>query len=66
MNKQGLFVKQTEATIKNGAAGMRITDILSKTPTPQGIMMNVLIRDLDGMPSQADVLEADTEVRDIQ
>lgn len=66
MSKQKVFVKQNEATIKNGTAGLQIAHIEGKEREGDVLMLTVLVCDVDGgLAGPYKIPQSETEVREI-
>lgn len=66
MSKQKLFVKQNEATIANGTAGLQIAHIEGKEWEGEVLMLTILVRDVDGgLAGPYKIPQSETEVREI-
>ena len=66
MSKQKVFIKQNEATIKNGTAGLQVAYIEGEKWEGEILMLTVLVRDMDGgLAGPYKIPQSETEVREI-
>lgn len=67
MAERKMFVKRSDATVRDGTAGCEIICVAGRKVTEDAVMLNVYLADLNGgLAGPYRISEFDTEIRTIE